>query len=210
MEIVWDNLTCLKLYQIPLDGCVEVLRQVPLLEFCLLDLSTFKNKEIPPTPKKIVRLMHLRKLHLLWFSAKLLTRFVDVMELPSLEEYHSESLGTEIAVDGMILLLNRSGSRLKRLILWLRGQPGPGVGDLKKLLNAVPCLQNIKLHIYSDPITTAPCALDDLLQNLSSSPRTLEGNIYPRISSSSSISGNFIYARNDHVVVYSPHLQLAT
>jgi hypothetical protein len=67
----------------------------------------------------------------------------------------------------MISLLNRSEIDLKELTLYVYS---PRVEDLKKLLNAVPWLQNLRLDLWS--ATNAP-VFRELLEHLSSSPPSI-------------------------------------
>ena len=66
----------------------------------------------PTIPKMTVmtRHMHLRTLILDQFSSQLLRGFLDALELPALEVYSFGTEGSDIAVDNMMSLLNRSGA----------------------------------------------------------------------------------------------------
>ena len=87
------------------------------------------------------------------------------MVFPSLEEFKfiSEQDWTYLDTDSLTSLLNRSGSSLKQL------RDTVVLEDLKKLFEAVPCLQNLEWCPCSDS-TSAIYVMDDLLRHLSSSP----------------------------------------
>jgi len=162
LDITWDNITRLSLGYITLERCIEAIRRAPLLEFCSLS----KIVSNPSVPNTIIRCMRLRKLELLCLPVVLRIAFMDMMELPSLEEYHYQSqMGrdeSDIMADSMISLLNRSGCFLKQLKL--RMDHKMNVEDLKKLLDAIPSLQNLHLELLS---SNGLFVTDSLLQDLS-------------------------------------------
>jgi hypothetical protein len=125
------------------------------------------------------------------FTPESLVGFLNILELPSLEDYCYVTRDN-IAVDGVTSLLNRSGSRLKCLKLRIRCEQAASAGDLKELLNAVPHLQTLKLEIYgSHPGSFA--IVSDLLQALSSSPPTLVGGIPGFLPHLQSLNLSFIF-----------------
>ena len=86
-----------------------------------------------------------------------------MLELPSLQAYHQQVSGLDIAADNVTSLLNRSRVNLKRLTLdmhWPQGE------DIKKILDAVPCLQH--LHLEMCCIANA-CVIHELFEMLSES-----------------------------------------
>jgi len=166
LDIGWENLTSLKLTHAIFDGCIEVIQQAPLLEYCSIELSWLKSSY---TPKMTVRHMRLRTLRLLQFPPKLLRSFLDVLELPALEAYCTQ--GGHIAVDNVISLLHRSGVCLKRLILIMHS---PHTENIKKLLDAVPHLQDLCLNFFP---TIDASITHELFEYLSLSPPILVGNV---------------------------------
>jgi hypothetical protein len=60
VDIMWDNLTYLIVVDLAFNECMQVVRQAPLLQFCVLALGS-SSMEIPSIPKPIVRLMPLSK-----------------------------------------------------------------------------------------------------------------------------------------------------
>lgn len=115
IDIVWDNLRYLKAWDTGLDSCLEVIQRAPHLQSCSL-LANF-GRISSPLPTTIVRHMYLRELELFDFPAGKLIEFLNLMELPSLEEYRydyhdPEFDGGDIAA-GLVSLLNRSGCHLK-------------------------------------------------------------------------------------------------
>ena len=160
-DINWENLTSLKMTLTVFDGCIEAIQQAPLLEMCFINLGWIES--LPPLPQIVVRHTRLRTLKLLHFLFELLCSFLDVLELPSLQAYHQQVSGLDIAADNVTLLLNRSGVNLKQLTLdmhWPQGE------DIKKILDAVPCLQH--LHLEMCCIANA-CVIHELFEMLSES-----------------------------------------
>ena len=87
--------------------------------------------------------MRLRTLRLGEFRFELRS-FLDVLELPFLETYRYHTRGNVFVVDNVISLLHLSGIHLKQLTLVVAF---PLMEDIKKLLDAIPCLQNLYLDI---------------------------------------------------------------
>jgi hypothetical protein len=170
-DINWDNLTFLKMTFTVFDGCIEAIRQAPLLEIFFISLC--RMDFLPSIPKITVRHIRLRTLKLLNFPFELLCSFLDVLELPSLQAYHHQAWGLDIAADNITSLLNRSRVNLKQLTLELHRPQGEYI---KKLLNAVPCLQHLHLQICC--IANA-CVIHELFEMLSESslPPILVGDI---------------------------------
>ena len=100
-----------------------------------------------------VRLMRLRTLRLGEFRFELRS-FLDVLELPFLETYRYHTRGNVFAVDNVISLLHLSGIHLKQLTLVVAF---PRMEDIKKLLDAIPCLQNLYLSSFSSFISSLFC-----------------------------------------------------
>ena len=121
-------------------------------------------------PKMTVRLMRLRTLRLGEFRFELRS-FLDVLELPFLETYRYHTRGNVFVVDNVISLLHLSGIHLKQLTLVVAF---PLMEDIKKLLDAIPCLQNLYLDIWCLCIASI---IHELFEALSSSPPILVGNI---------------------------------
>ena len=167
IDIKWDNLTFLELTLPVLDECIEAIQQAPLLETCSITLSS--TTFLPFIPKTTLRHLCLRALKLINFPVGILGSFFDALDLPALQAYHHLTLHTrhDISAHNLISLLNRSRIDLKQLTLdayTLR------VEDLKKLLNAVPWLQNLRLGVCSP--ANAP-DIRELFEHLSSSPPSI-------------------------------------
>lgn len=175
IDIVWENLEYLKVWDTSIDSCIELIQRAPHLQSCSLsDLG--KNSSALPTT--IVRHMHLRKLELFGFPAGRLIEFLNLMKLPSLEEYRYQYYYSQFYDEGdiaasLVSLLNRSGCHLKVLKLELDGET-PAMEDINQLLNAVPYLQEFQLKLRRPGQRTA-FVMDDLFLQLSSSPPVLEG-----------------------------------
>ncbi|KIM36935.1 hypothetical protein M413DRAFT_31329 [Hebeloma cylindrosporum] len=177
IDILWNNLRDLEIDNM-LGTCIEVIREAPLLECLFCHWSILPLADIPAFlfPNIIIRHMRLRKLGFFGFPTDLLVRFLNILELPSLEDYcHITKGHGNIVVDEVTSLINRSGSHLKYLEIRLRCMRSTQVGDLKKLLNALPDLRTLKVEIYYSPFRSL--VISDLLETLSSSPPTLAGGI---------------------------------
>ena len=193
LDIMWDSLKHLTLraWTTNFDKCIGIMQQAPQLES--YSLSTYSGTVISPLSKPIVRHMYLRKLKLFNCSdcsLRFLTEFLNLMELPSLEEYYYQSQEGDILADSVISLLNRSGSHLKVLHLEL-GEKASAMEDINKLLNAVPYLQKFQLELRRRGPKTA-FIMDDLFLQLSSSPPILEGGtpgLLPNLQSLTLYSG---------------------
>lgn len=166
-DINWDNLTFLKMSPTMFDGCIEVIKQAPLLEICSITLP--RMEFLPIIPKIIVRHLRLRTLMLFHFPFQLLCSFLDVLELPSLQAYLHQVSGHDIAVDNVISLLDRSATVLKQLTLDMHS-PRLGMDDLKNLLNAVPCLHILHLNFGYRNTTNVPVIRELFELLVSSSP----------------------------------------
>jgi len=113
--------------------------------------------------------MRLRTLRLVQFPPELLRSFLDALELPVLEAYCTQ--GGDIAADNVISLLNRSGVCLKQLELIMHS---PYTENVKKLLDAVPCLQCLCLNLF---YTNDASIVHELFEYLSLSPPILVDNV---------------------------------
>jgi hypothetical protein len=164
IDIGWDNLTSLTIGTATTVECIEAIRRAPLLEYCSLSNIKPATGDLSISTI-IVRHTCLRMLELCSTDGDFLTSFMDAMKFPSLEEFKliSEQDWTHLNTDSLTSHLNRSGSSLKHLTL-----DTVALEDLKKLFEAVPCLQKLKWCSCSDS-TSAIYVMDDLLQHLSSS-----------------------------------------
>ena len=170
-DIGWENLTSIKMILTTCDECIKLIRQAPLLEFCMIEL--FSTESFSSIPKTTVKHMHLRVLKLGALSSELLGSFLDALELPALEAYgHCQSKGSDFAVDNVISLLKRSRIYLKQLELGIHpSHVNSPAEDITRLLNAVPCVQNLCLQVLC---SCNEFSFHELFENLSSSPPILE------------------------------------
>jgi hypothetical protein len=129
------------------------------------------------------------------------------MECPALEEFSYKGGGTlyeqsmsNLMVDSLVLLLNRSDSRLKKLQLYMDGEEDLAVEDFKKSLNAIPSLQHLCLSWHSGKFF-----MDELLQKLSSSAPILEGGTPGFLPHLQSLT-LFSYSREVLMWEYIPHI----
>jgi len=170
-DIGWENLAYLSMANMTFNGCIEAIRQAPLLESCTIAKCHFTPRDVS-IPRTIVKHIHLRTLDLDWTREELFIDLLDSMECPALEEFSYEPSMSNTMADSLVSLLNRSESRLKELSLYADGVEDLAVEDLKKLLNAIPCLQHLYLNCYTRRVMLV---IDELLQELSSSAPTLAG-----------------------------------
>jgi hypothetical protein len=165
-DINWDNLRFLKMTLTAFDGCIEAIQQAPLLEMCSITLCCVNF--LPSIPEITVRHMRLRTLKLLGFPSELLCGYLDVLELPFLQTYHQQTLYLDNSVDTVISFFNRSRINLKQLAFNVTSSRKE---DLKKLLTAVPSLQDLHLNLWC---TENAFVIRELFEDLSSSPPVLE------------------------------------
>ena len=166
-DINWDNLTFLRMTLSAFDGCIEAIQQAPLLEMCSITLYWIEI--LPSIPKITVRHTRLRTLKLFRVPVELLYDFLDVLELPSLQAYHQQTLNHDIYMENLISFLNRSGMDLKQLSLDVSSLRKE---DIEKLLTAVPSLQTLQLDFWC---TENAFVIRGLFENVSSSPPVLGG-----------------------------------
>lgn len=169
-DIGWGNLTYLFMEDMSFNECIEAIRQAPLLESCIIAKCHSTPSDVS-IPRAIVRHMHLRTLDLDCTQEELFIDLLDSMECPALEKFSYELGMSNAMTDSLVLLLNRSKSRLKELNLNGDGEDDLAGEDFKRLLDAIPSLR----HLYLIWYTNNEFAMDDLLQELSSSAPTLAG-----------------------------------
>jgi hypothetical protein len=177
LDINWDNLTILRMTLTAFDGCIEAIQQAPLLEVCSITLCRINF--LPSIPNITVRHMRLRTLKLFGFPSELLCGLLDVLDLPSLQAYHHQTLNLELSIDNVISFLNRSGMDLKQLTLDVTSARKE---DLKNLLTAVPSLQNLQLDFWCAGNTFV---IRGIFEDLSSSPPILgdDPGFFPSLQS---------------------------
>ncbi|KIM35611.1 hypothetical protein M413DRAFT_32372 [Hebeloma cylindrosporum] len=185
IDVIWENVQSLYLKashrSLDFNACIELMQRAPSLKFCSLVstnmTSGISTTHLPQTPQTIVKHTRLRKLELLsCCPVDTLSRFLDSMELPSLEELHYQG-DTDILAKSVVSLINRSGIPLKVLKLRL-DEEEPAMEDINTLLNAVPYLQTFQLRLQRSGPRTA-FIMDDLFIQLSSSPPVLEDGATP-------------------------------
>jgi hypothetical protein len=121
IDIMWDKLEYLLVWDTTFDGCIELMQRASYLQSCSLSMELFRTSS--PHSTGIVRHLCLRKLDLFDFPVDVLIHwFLNLMELPSLKEYHYDSDQDDILADSLVSLLNRSGCRLQVLKLQLGGE----------------------------------------------------------------------------------------
>jgi hypothetical protein len=169
VDVAWDNLVHLDLNCTTFDGVLQVIRDAPLLEICSLSFIS------PPIddfriPKVIVRHPYLRTLQLVFMEqTSVFHKLIDSLELPSLESWSVEFVELEenIVLDIMTSFLQRSGCSLKTLNM--EPDQVPAVEDFEKFLQAVPCLQHLRVSGLLIQV------MDNILERISASPAKQTG-----------------------------------
>jgi hypothetical protein len=164
IDIAWRNIKYLMLECITSHECMEAIKLAPLLESCtMLEMYTLSNSDPSWSfhSQNIFRHTRLRKLITSIAYGSSHYPFIDIMELPSLEELQLE-LDSDIDVGRLISFLNRSGNRLQRLTLFMNDN----LKDLEKLLYRIPSLQKLTCELACH---NSAFDMRGLFQNLSSS-----------------------------------------
>ena len=153
VNVSWDKLVDLELNGTSLDGVLQIIREAPLLETCLL-LCIFPSAgDFPttPSPGTIIRHPKIQKLVVSSRHTGVVVELVNSLKLRSLESCNL-SLYTDdinpLPIDAVISFIKHSTWRLKTLNLWYNvpehwgDEPYPGLEDIKRLLQVVPHLQH--------------------------------------------------------------------
>ena len=156
IDIGWNNITRAKLYYLTADECFEVLRRAPALEYCLIEPEDDATVDFGQTIHP-----HLRSLDISSEAIK----FLNAINVPSLEEWIHSTSGGSLSVTVMVSLLKRSGCCLKILHLQYISEPPD---DLSSLFEAMPSLERLKLHFWS--VQNADGVIDDILRRIFNSP----------------------------------------
>jgi hypothetical protein len=119
-----------------------------------------------PTFETIVRHPHLRTVELFYLQAGVFTKFINLLELPSLESWTFGSEENFIAVEA-ISFLRRSGSGLKTLDI--SQEQAPAFEDFEQLLQAAPHLQSLVLELECS-VNDVASMMDYILEQMSVSP----------------------------------------
>ena len=156
IDIGWDNITRRNLCDMYGDECLDILRRMPALEYCLASPWSEATGDFGTTIHP-----HLRSLDI----SSQGTTFLDAINVPSLEKWSHDTEGTPLPVAAMVSLLQRSGCCLKRLNL--QGIPAPP-DDLSNLFQAMPSLERLQLEFKS--VKNADGVMDDILARIFNSP----------------------------------------
>jgi len=157
IDIGWDNITHATLRNLNASDCLEALERAPALAYCLvepLDDTTVNFDTITLHPQ-------LRSLNFLSQG----TKFLEAINVPSLEEWIHNVDGGPLPVTAMVSLLKRSGCCLKILNLQHISAP---FDDLPILFQAVPSLEHLRIHFCSDHHSDR--VMDDILARIFNSP----------------------------------------
>ena len=154
IDIGWDNITHANLSFVNTKECLELLRRVHALEHCLENFWDHSTDNLGTTTLH----RRLRSLN----SSYTGTRFLEVINVPSLEEWIHNTQGDSLPVAAMVSLLKRSGCCLN--ILNLQNILSPP--DNLSLL--MPSLERLKLHFWS--VKNADGVMDDILARILNSP----------------------------------------
>jgi len=155
IDIGWDNITHAILYNLDPNECLEVLKRAPALEYCKAEPRDDDTVNFYTTTFN----SRLRSLH---FTSRG-TKFLEAINVPSLEEWILDTDSGPLPVTVMVSLLKRSGCCLKILNLkHIETLPD----DLSILFQAMPSLERLK--IWS--IENADGIMDNILARIFNSP----------------------------------------
>jgi len=157
IDIGWDNITHASLCSLSANECLDVLRRAPALEYCVAEPRDDDTVNFVPT------ILNSRLLSLNFTSRG--TKFLDAINVPSLEEWVQNTDGGPLSVTAMVSLLERSGCCLKILSLQHISAPPD---NLSILFEAMPSLERLQLHFYS--VKNADGVMDDILARIFNSP----------------------------------------
>jgi hypothetical protein len=136
IDIGWDNITRANLCNLNANECLEVLRRTPALEYCLA-------RTLGRTPwSTLVQLSIHTCVRYIFHPER--TKFLDAINVPSLEEWILQHCGDPLPVTAMVSFLQRSGCCLKILNLQRISAPPD---DLSNLFQAMPSLERLQLHL---------------------------------------------------------------
>ena len=149
-DIGWDNITRAILCTLKTNECLEVLKRAPVLEYCPavpldgatvnLDTTTHHSR--------------LRSLDL----ASRKTEFLEMINVPSFEEWIQNTDGYPLPMTAMLSLLKRSRCCLKILNLQhISALPK----NLSILFQEMPSLECLQLHFWY--VNNADGLMDDIL-----------------------------------------------
>ena len=153
INIRWDNITHATLSGVTTNEVLDFLRRAPALEY--YQALTFASPMIVQTP-----ILHpqLRSFHLTTYTLK---NLLDVINLPSLEEWTQNTCRETPPLEAMVSFLKRSGCLLKLLTLQIVPRQ---TTDFRSLLQALPSLEYLCLRFKGGFNSTA--LMDDILTRI--------------------------------------------
>ena len=157
IDIGWKNITRAMLYNLSANQCLEVLQRTPVLEHCLAE--PWDDGTVNPGTTIFHR--ELRSLNCSYSG----TRFLEAINVPSLEEWVHNTEGDPLPVTAMVSLLKRSGCCLKILNLLNISTPSD---DLSILFQAMPSLERLQLDFWS--VKNTDGVINDILARIFNSP----------------------------------------
>lgn len=162
INIGWDDVTRATVYSLTPNECVEIMRRAPALE--CFRASEFITRSDDPTVNIDTFTAHprLRSLNLSDKAAK----FLNIIDVPSLEEWTHCSTGVRLPVNAMVSLLKRSSCCLKVLNLQ---QVSANSNNLPILFQAMPSLERLQIH-FRWSTQHRNDAIDDILGRIFRSP----------------------------------------
>ena len=155
INVHWDNITHATFSMISIDEGLDFLRRAPSLEYYCASMCEQRDVsyQIPVLHSR------LRSLDLSIPRSK--HRCVlDVMHLPSLEEWTHDLCCDRLPVAAMLSFLKRSGCRIKALKLDNIRLPSK---DLDTLLQEIPSLERVQVSYYS---SSEEGIMDDILTRI--------------------------------------------
>jgi hypothetical protein len=158
VQVRCESLTHVWFRSIGIDGCIEVIRRAPLLEYGSFGHVFGSQFAFPITPT----VYHRDKLRFLHIDSPWDFRITRALAVPALERL-SYAFAGDNPIDEMISLIRRSSCQVKTLRCDGKAQPR----DLVRLLRAMPSLEKLTLgmNLLDDVML-----LDKFLERLSDPP----------------------------------------
>jgi hypothetical protein len=158
LNVRWGSITHATLTGLSDDG-LDFLRQASSLEYYCADMYELPEISVQnPILHPRLRSLELSTFH---FEPHYI---LDLINLPSLEEWTQNMNGIRLPVAAMLSFLERSGCRIKTLNL---DKIRPPSEDLDTLLQEIPSLERIRLCYHS--LYSKDGVMDDILKRIFSS-----------------------------------------
>jgi F-box-like len=141
MNISLDHVTKLSFSVVGIAHCMETLRCFPDLSHCTFKYMFLGREPLFPT---LVSKVNLKYLEFVMNSMELLSMFIDLLDLPVVQELRIDMCRVRLPHSSLISLLSRSGCSLQRLVL---AKCFCGAEELRALFGAIgPSLIELEVN----------------------------------------------------------------